>query len=147
MKGKGRLEYVSGDVTNQMQNITEDIVKEEGWSGVCIANAVILRGAECLDNPGEEFRDVSASFFTFCSSAPMIPPYLKFRPPRFILAFLSHTYLLRLTPFLHTRQCRRHTLRHPSRRLPKGKTPGSLVPIVSMSGNITQVYTTQVNPL
>lgn len=63
IKGKGRLEYVSGDVTNQQQmwSIAEDIVKKEGRLDVCVANAGILRGAECLEYPAEEFRKVSVS--------------------------------------------------------------------------------------
>jgi len=60
VSNKGRLEYASGDVTNQQQmwTIAGDIVKKEGRLDICIANAGILRGAECLEYPAEEFRKV-----------------------------------------------------------------------------------------
>lgn len=58
---RGRLEYVPGDVTDQtgMWKIAEQIATKEGGLDVCIANAGILRSAECLDYPAEEFRKVS----------------------------------------------------------------------------------------
>lgn len=61
VKNKGRLEYVSGDVTNQKQmwSIAEDIVKKEERLDVCVANAGVLRGAECLEWPAEDFRKVN----------------------------------------------------------------------------------------
>lgn len=64
MKNAGRLEYVQGDVTNQkeMWSIAEDIVKKEGRLDICVANAGILRGAECLEYPAEGFRQVSRTF-------------------------------------------------------------------------------------
>ncbi|KAJ7269555.1 hypothetical protein C8J57DRAFT_1322308 [Mycena rebaudengoi] len=46
---KGRLEYVSGDVTDQKA------IAKEGFD-VCMANAGILHGAECLDYTAEDFR-------------------------------------------------------------------------------------------
>lgn len=60
LKNKGRLEYVSGDVTDQQQmwKIAENIAKKEGRLDICIANAGILSGAECLDYPAKEFRKV-----------------------------------------------------------------------------------------
>lgn len=56
----GRLEYVSADVTKQtmMWAKAEDIAKSEGRLDICVANAGILRGAECLDYPGDEFQQV-----------------------------------------------------------------------------------------
>lgn len=61
---KGRLEYVSADVTDQagMWSKAEDIAKKEGRIDICVANAGILRGAECLEYPAEEFRKVCSSF-------------------------------------------------------------------------------------
>lgn len=59
-QSKGRLEYVSGDVTDQkgIWERVEKIVEKEGRIDVCVANAGILRGAECLEYPAEEFRKV-----------------------------------------------------------------------------------------
>jgi NAD(P)-dependent dehydrogenase (short-subunit alcohol dehydrogenase family) len=59
---KGRLEYVSGDVTDQkaMWTAVEDIVEREGRIDVCMANAGILHGAECLDYTAEDFRKVNS---------------------------------------------------------------------------------------
>ncbi|KAJ6609090.1 hypothetical protein B0H10DRAFT_2065899 [Mycena sp. CBHHK59/15] len=56
----GRLEYVSGDVTDQngMWAIVESIVEREGRIDICMANAGILHGGECLAYPAEEFRRV-----------------------------------------------------------------------------------------
>ncbi|KAJ8468900.1 hypothetical protein ONZ45_g17072 [Pleurotus djamor] len=53
----GRLEYVSGDVTDQLQmwKIAEDIVAKEGRLDICFANAGILAGAECLEYPADAF--------------------------------------------------------------------------------------------
>ncbi|KAJ7443831.1 hypothetical protein FB451DRAFT_1413456 [Mycena latifolia] len=55
---KGRLEYMSGDVTSQqdMWNAVESIVDREGRIDVCIANAGITQTIGCLDYPAEEFR-------------------------------------------------------------------------------------------
>lgn len=57
---KGRLEYISGDVTDQkaMWALVESIVDREGRIDICMANAGILHGAECLDYPAEDFRKV-----------------------------------------------------------------------------------------
>ncbi|KAG6857073.1 hypothetical protein H0H87_010038 [Tephrocybe sp. NHM501043] len=59
---RGKLQYVSGDVTNQagIWKIAEDIATKEGRLDICIANAGILRGAECLEYPAEDFRKVRA---------------------------------------------------------------------------------------
>jgi NAD(P)-dependent dehydrogenase (short-subunit alcohol dehydrogenase family) len=56
----GRLEYISADVTNQtmMWAKAEDIAKSEGRLDICVANAGILRTAECLDYPADEFQKV-----------------------------------------------------------------------------------------
>lgn len=56
----GRLEYVSADVTNQamMWAKAEDIAKSEGRLDICVANAGILRSAECLDYPADGFQEV-----------------------------------------------------------------------------------------
>ena len=58
----GRLEYLACDVTKQKQvwDVMEQIAAKEGKLDVCIACAGILRGAEVLDYPGEEFQKVSA---------------------------------------------------------------------------------------
>ena len=68
----GRLEYISADVTNQamMWAKAEDIAKSEGRLDICVANAGILRSAECLDYPADEFQQVcficnSLSFLFF----------------------------------------------------------------------------------
>lgn len=56
----GRLEYISADVTDQavMWAKAEDIANAEGRLDICVANAGILRGAECLDYPADEFQQV-----------------------------------------------------------------------------------------
>ncbi|KAJ7727007.1 hypothetical protein DFH07DRAFT_852128 [Mycena maculata] len=57
---KGRLEYISGDVTDQkaMWTTVESIVEREGRIDICMANAGILHGAECLEYPAEDFKKV-----------------------------------------------------------------------------------------
>jgi NAD(P)-dependent dehydrogenase (short-subunit alcohol dehydrogenase family) len=57
---KGRLEYISGDVTDQkaMWGVVESIVDREGRIDICMANAGILHGAECLEYPAEDFKRV-----------------------------------------------------------------------------------------
>lgn len=59
----GRLEYISADVTDQamMWAKAEDIVNAEGRLDICVANAGILRSAECLDYPADEFQQVRSS--------------------------------------------------------------------------------------
>ena len=56
----GRLEYISADVTNQtmMWAKAEDIAKSEGRLDICVANAGILKSAECLNYPENEFQQV-----------------------------------------------------------------------------------------
>ncbi|KJA21412.1 hypothetical protein HYPSUDRAFT_55504 [Hypholoma sublateritium FD-334 SS-4] len=56
----GRLEYVACDVTKQKQvwDVMEQIAAKEGKLDVCIACAGILRGAEVLDYPGDEFQKI-----------------------------------------------------------------------------------------
>jgi len=71
---KGRLQYVSGDVTDQagMWKIAEDIAAKEGRLDICVANAGILHGAECLEYPGEEFKkliDVNVNGVLFSAQA------------------------------------------------------------------------------
>ncbi|KAJ7697623.1 hypothetical protein B0H17DRAFT_1007042 [Mycena rosella] len=71
---KGRLEYTSGDVTDQkaMWAAVESIVDREGRIDICMANAGILHGAECLEYPAEEFRkvlDVNVSGVLFTAQA------------------------------------------------------------------------------
>jgi len=68
---KGRLEYVNGDVTDQAQmwSIAEDIAKKEGRLDICLANAGILGGGDCLDYSADDFRkvidvNVNGVFFT-----------------------------------------------------------------------------------
>lgn len=60
---KGRMEYVSGDVTDQqgMWKIAEEIATKEGRMDICVANAGILHGAECLEYPADDFRKVYTS--------------------------------------------------------------------------------------
>jgi len=72
--GKGRLEYITADVTNQkeMWKIAEDIAKKEGRLDVCVANAGILHGEECLDYDGEAFKklmDVNVNGVLFTAQA------------------------------------------------------------------------------
>ncbi|KAJ6478802.1 hypothetical protein C8R47DRAFT_1138214 [Mycena vitilis] len=57
---KGRLEYIRGDVTDQkaMWKLVESIVDREGRIDICMANAGILQGADCLEYSAEEFRKV-----------------------------------------------------------------------------------------
>lgn len=57
---KGRLEYLSGDVTDQkaMWAKVESIVEREGRIDICMANAGILHGAECLEYAADDFRKV-----------------------------------------------------------------------------------------
>ncbi|KAJ7204504.1 hypothetical protein GGX14DRAFT_368932 [Mycena pura] len=69
-----RLEYISGDVTNQamMWSVVEDIVAREGSIDVCFANAGILHGAECLEYPAEDFKkvlDINVSGVLFTAQA------------------------------------------------------------------------------
>ena len=56
----GRLEYISADVTDQtmMWAKAEEIAKSEGRLDICVANAGILRAAECLDYPADGFQHV-----------------------------------------------------------------------------------------
>ncbi|KAJ6526587.1 hypothetical protein DFH09DRAFT_1250613 [Mycena vulgaris] len=60
---KGRLEYLSGDVTDQqgMWRAVEGIVEREGRIDVCMANAGILAGGDCLEYSAEEFRKARRS--------------------------------------------------------------------------------------
>ncbi|KAJ8488395.1 hypothetical protein ONZ45_g13961 [Pleurotus djamor] len=56
----GRLEYVSGDVSDQSQmwEIAEDIVAKEGRLDICFANAGIVNGATSLEFPADDFTKV-----------------------------------------------------------------------------------------
>ncbi|KAF7789574.1 hypothetical protein EIP86_000520 [Pleurotus ostreatoroseus] len=59
--GEGRMEYVSGDVTDQeaMWKIGEFIGDAEGRLDTCIAAAGILKNhIDCLEYPSEEFEQV-----------------------------------------------------------------------------------------
>ncbi|KAJ7060903.1 hypothetical protein C8F01DRAFT_1220069 [Mycena amicta] len=69
-----RLEYVQADVTDQkgMWSKVEEIVEKEGRVDVCVANAGILHGAECLEYLAEDFRklmDVNVSGVLFTAQA------------------------------------------------------------------------------
>ncbi|TFK37959.1 hypothetical protein BDQ12DRAFT_666561 [Crucibulum laeve] len=71
---KSRMEYVNGDVTDQkaMWKLAQDIAEKEGRLDVCIANAGILAGEECLDYDGEEFKkliDVNVNGVLFTAQA------------------------------------------------------------------------------
>ncbi|CDO76674.1 hypothetical protein BN946_scf184305.g6 [Trametes cinnabarina] len=62
-KGEGRLEYMSGDVTDQeaMWKLGEEIGKREGRMDVCVAAAGVLKGdTPCLDYPAKQFKEVLA---------------------------------------------------------------------------------------
>lgn len=63
-KGRGRLEYLNGDVTDQqrMWDIAEEIVKKEGRLDICVANAGVMGGMECLEYAAEEARKVRIFF-------------------------------------------------------------------------------------
>ncbi|KAJ8693959.1 hypothetical protein PTI98_008896 [Pleurotus ostreatus] len=56
----GKMEYISGDVTDQKQmwKIAEDIVAREGRLDICFANAGILAGADCLEYSAEDFTKI-----------------------------------------------------------------------------------------
>lgn len=58
LPGKARLEYASVDVTDQkaIWNAVEEIAGKEGRLDACVAAAGVLRGAECLDYPADEFK-------------------------------------------------------------------------------------------
>ncbi|KAI0792908.1 sorbose reductase sou1 [Abortiporus biennis] len=59
--GEGRLEYISGSVTDQeaMWKIGELIGEREGRMDVCVAAAGILKDhISCLEYPAKEFREV-----------------------------------------------------------------------------------------
>ncbi|KAJ7449075.1 hypothetical protein B0H11DRAFT_2247379 [Mycena galericulata] len=71
---KARLEYVSGDVTDQkaMWKLVEGVVEREGRIDVCMANAGILHGAGCLEYQAEDFKkvlDVNVSGVLFTAQA------------------------------------------------------------------------------
>lgn len=70
LKNKGRLEYIQGDVTDQqrMWTIAEDIATKEGRLDICIANAGLMGGVNCLEYPAEDVRKVS--FFVFLPPPP-----------------------------------------------------------------------------
>jgi NAD(P)-dependent dehydrogenase (short-subunit alcohol dehydrogenase family) len=55
---KGRLEYASCDVTKQQDTwaLVEKIAEKEGRLDVCVACAGILRSAEALDYPAQDFQ-------------------------------------------------------------------------------------------
>ncbi|KAF7342342.1 D-arabinitol 2-dehydrogenase [Mycena venus] len=71
---KGRLEYIAGDVTDQkaMWAAAESIAAREGKINICMANAGILHGCDCLEYSAEDFRkvlDVNASGVLFTAQA------------------------------------------------------------------------------
>ncbi|KAJ7182500.1 hypothetical protein C8R43DRAFT_1116137 [Mycena crocata] len=55
---KGRLAYISGDVTDQkvMWAALESIVEREGRIDICVANAGYLHLADCLEYAAEDFK-------------------------------------------------------------------------------------------
>ena len=91
---KGRLEYASCDVTQQkeMWAVVERIAAKEGRVDVCVCNAGILKDADVLEYPADEWKKVrlarniillmipskfwfehwkiNADFFSFCTLAP-----------------------------------------------------------------------------
>ncbi|THH33990.1 hypothetical protein EUX98_g311 [Antrodiella citrinella] len=59
--GEGRVEYISGDVTDQeaMWKIGETIGDREGRLDACVAAAGVLKThTDCLEYPAKQFRDV-----------------------------------------------------------------------------------------
>ncbi|KAJ6562214.1 hypothetical protein B0H19DRAFT_1287835 [Mycena capillaripes] len=71
---KGRLEYITGDVTDQkaMWAAVESIVEREGRIDVCMANAGILHSDDCLEYSATDFRkifDVNVSGVLFTAQA------------------------------------------------------------------------------
>jgi NAD(P)-dependent dehydrogenase (short-subunit alcohol dehydrogenase family) len=64
--GKGRLEYIPGDVSDQKQiwGIAEEIVRREGGLDICFANAGVMGGVYCLDYTAEDAREVREVNFT-----------------------------------------------------------------------------------
>ncbi|KAF8198753.1 hypothetical protein K438DRAFT_1823648 [Mycena galopus ATCC 62051] len=73
-QNKARLEYISGDVTDQkeMWAKVEAIVAKEGRIDVCMANAGIFHDAEALDYLAEDVRkvlDVNVSGVLFTAQA------------------------------------------------------------------------------
>ncbi|KAF7360136.1 D-arabinitol 2-dehydrogenase [Mycena venus] len=72
--GKGRLEYMCGDVTNQqeMWKASEAIVEREGRIDIAIANAGITQTIGCLEYPAEDFKkilDINVSGVLFTAQA------------------------------------------------------------------------------
>ncbi|OSD02536.1 sorbose reductase sou1 [Trametes coccinea BRFM310] len=62
-KGEGRLEYMSGDVTDQeaMWKLGEEIGKREGRMDVSVAAAGVLKPeTPCLDYPAKQFKEASS---------------------------------------------------------------------------------------
>ncbi|KAJ7651426.1 sorbose reductase sou1 [Roridomyces roridus] len=55
---KGRLEYISADVTDQktMWSVAEKLTEKEGRIDICFANAGIYAVDDCLEYPAEDFR-------------------------------------------------------------------------------------------
>ncbi|KAG2008135.1 short-chain dehydrogenase, variant 2 [Coprinopsis cinerea AmutBmut pab1-1] len=73
---KGRLVYARADVTDQMEmwRKLEKIYEVEGRVDVCVANAGILGGKDCLDYPAEEWEqiikvNVDGAFYTAQAAA------------------------------------------------------------------------------
>ncbi|KAF7319365.1 Sorbose reductase [Mycena chlorophos] len=74
LEPKARLEYRQVNVTDQKGTwgVVEEIVKKEGRVDVCVANAGVLHGAECLEYPADEFRklmDVNVNGVLFTAQA------------------------------------------------------------------------------
>ncbi|KAJ8454528.1 hypothetical protein ONZ45_g19270 [Pleurotus djamor] len=116
----GRLEYVSGDVTDQLQmwKIAEDIVAKEGRLDICFANAGILAGAECLEYPADAFTKVRSFMKT-------------------LLNYSELTYVPLSVAYVHQRK-RRSTYRASS-WTSNGKLgiPGSIIMTASICGTTT----------
>lgn len=60
VKGKGRLEYISGDVTGRQKtwDIAEEVVKREGRLDICFANAGVMGGVHCSDYLAKDVREM-----------------------------------------------------------------------------------------
>jgi len=95
-----------------------DIANAEGRLDICVANAGILRGAECWDYPADEFQQVS-----------------RFPPPPFfalgvLIAFFPEIININVNGVLYT-------ARAAGPQMEKLGLPGSIIMIGSMSGSIT----------
>jgi NAD(P)-dependent dehydrogenase (short-subunit alcohol dehydrogenase family) len=77
---KGRLEYVSCDVTHQKETwaAVEHIVAKEGRVDVCVCNAGILAAVDVLEYPADKWKEVRSSLnIVDGSECPLASGYWK----------------------------------------------------------------------